>query len=128
MRRVPIVDGLGGADRIGGGADDDIIDSGTGADLVFGGTGADWIFAGRDLGDEIFGEEGDDTIYGSHLGADILHGGDGQDRIFGKRSNRSSAITKFRIESPRNSNRSLLLEPQLRWVSASSASLLSLKR
>jgi len=62
--------GLGGDDRIGGGAMDDVLHGGPGADLVSGNMGDD----------EVEGSDGNDTLYGG-AGADTVRGGAGNDYL-----------------------------------------------
>ena len=94
--------GLGGADFIRGGGDDDLIDAGLGGDLVWGEGGADTIYGNRGddtlyghnasgTGDDaardvLFGEWGDDELHGN-AGDDELDGGFGSDRLFGDAGN-----------------------------------------
>jgi T1SS-143 domain-containing protein len=67
------------ADRIDGGADDDLISGLGGNDELHGGTGNDQIWGGSG-NDRIFGGDGDDTLYGN-AGDDIIDAGAGDDSI-----------------------------------------------
>lgn len=62
--------GLGGADRLGGGPEGDVLSGGEGPDLLVGGPGMD----------HLHGEGGSDTLYGGPDGDDLM-GGPGDDTI-----------------------------------------------
>jgi Ca2+-binding RTX toxin-like protein len=73
------VNGMPRADRIEGGAGDDVIDGFEGADVLRGGTGDDKI-EGWSGSDTIAGGPGDDTI-GGGTGRNVIDAGQGNDRI-----------------------------------------------
>lgn len=80
-----VIIGLGGDDRIDGLSGDDCIDGGEGNDLIIGGSGRDRLFGGRGR-DRIVGRSGDDYIDGGD-GNDWLRGGRGKDTLRGGRGN-----------------------------------------
>nr|WP_111299058.1 M10 family metallopeptidase C-terminal domain-containing protein [Paracoccus saliphilus] len=64
--------GGAGADRLGGNAQDNLIQGGGGADGL----------SGRRGSDRLLGQDGNDTLDGA-MGADLLEGGRGSDRLIG---------------------------------------------
>ena len=88
-------------DRLQGYGGDDWLSGGLGSDSIYGGDGDDILFAGKNLVDQMTGEEpeiderliyynlldggdGEDLLVGSHLN-DLEIGGDGEDLLLGYR-------------------------------------------
>ena len=77
------VDGGNGADRIEGGAGEDVLSGGNGSDIVFGDDGHD-VLSGGNGDDFLWGGDGRDVLRGGH-GPDMLEGGAGGDLfVFGQ--------------------------------------------
>lgn len=94
IRKVTVMSGDEGRDRLQGTANDeaifgldgsDRIDAGRGDDIVQGGRGFDWINGGHGA-DVLYGGAGRDTLKGKR-GNDVLDGGDGRDKISGGAGN-----------------------------------------
>ena len=86
---VNALKGLGGADRLFGNDQDDLLLGGRGNDLLGGGFGDDVLYGGG--GNDILrGNFDDDTLFGG-TGQDILTGGDGRDSFFFETAAESAA-------------------------------------
>ena len=80
-----VICGLGGPDRLLGGAFAETLDGGAGNDIIWGAKGNDFLFGG--LGnDRLHGGHGIDLLKGG-AGHDLLNGGLGRDTILGGRGN-----------------------------------------
>ena len=73
--------GLGGADTLIGGSNNDYLNGGTGKDLLIGNDGHDYLF-GDNGADTLYGNAGDDLLDGWN-GDDTIYGGTGNDTLFG---------------------------------------------
>lgn len=95
--------GLGGPDRLEGGAGGDKLHGGDGddvlvglasADTLYGRDGDDWVSGGTGA-DRLFGEGGDDVLYGGS-GADYLWGGAGADAfVYGAASDSTASAFDY---------------------------------
>lgn len=88
-----IVSGSNVANRLLGGAGNDVIVALGGVDYLQGGAGTDALFGG-DGADSLLGDDGDDFLIGG-TGADALRGGVGRDTFFFTATSGTDRLTDF---------------------------------
>ncbi len=80
LRKISMINALGGHDTVIGNHQRNNIDGGAGHDVIDGGDGNDWLYGGEG-NDMIFGGNGKDRLFAG-TGFDTLDGGEGSDVYF----------------------------------------------